>query len=197
MYTGKSGLDFTNCLSLISRMKYRSSWVRPTAKAGITTLPPRAMVSSMILARFVGVAPHLRVVAVAVGGLHHHIVRPGKVAGIPDDGLIHVAQIAGEDRCFLVTPFSVAVTVMQALPSRCPASANRTLTPSHSSTSSPYSQVVTYCFTFSGVLNGIQRLHLGGAGTGRLAVLPLSVGLLDVGGVQQHDVHEVSRQHGW
>ena len=46
------------------------------------------------LRQILGVAPHLGVVAVAVGGLHHHIVRPGKVAGIPDDGLIHVAQIA-------------------------------------------------------------------------------------------------------
>ena len=46
------------------------------------------------LRQILGVAPHLSVVAVAVGGLHHHIVRPGKVAGIPDDGLIHIAQIA-------------------------------------------------------------------------------------------------------
>ena len=51
MYTGKSGLDFTSPASLISRMKYSSSWVRPTAKEGITTFPPRAMVSSMISAR--------------------------------------------------------------------------------------------------------------------------------------------------
>ena len=51
MYTGKSGSLFTIPLSLISRMKYSSSWVRPTAKEGITTLPPLAMVSSMIFAR--------------------------------------------------------------------------------------------------------------------------------------------------
>ena len=47
------------------------------------------------------------------------------------------------------------------------------------------------------VLNGIQRLHLGGAGTGRLAVLPLSVGLLNVGGIQQHDVSWVVRIRPW
>ena len=46
------------------------------------------------------------------------------------------------------------------------------------------------------VLNGIQRLHLGGAGTGCLAVFPLGVGLLNVGGVQQHDIHEVGRHAG-
>ena len=35
---------------------------------------------------------------------------------------------------------------------------------------------------------------MGGAGAGGLAVFPLGVGLLDVGGVQEHDVHEVRRQ---
>ena len=50
MYTGKSGQERTICCSLISRMKYSSSWVRPTAKEGMMTLPPRAIVSSMIRA---------------------------------------------------------------------------------------------------------------------------------------------------
>ena len=47
-YTGKSFTEVTSPRSLISRMKYSSSWVRPTAKAGMTTLPPLASVSSMI-----------------------------------------------------------------------------------------------------------------------------------------------------
>ena len=51
MYTGKSGLDFTSPASLISRMKYSNSWVRPTAKEGMMTFPPLAMVSSMIRAK--------------------------------------------------------------------------------------------------------------------------------------------------
>ena len=37
---------------------------------------------------------------------------------------------------------------------------------------------------------------MGRAGTGSLAVFPLGVGLLDVGGVQQHDVHEVRCETG-
>ena len=49
------------------------------------------------LGQLVGIAPHLRVVAVAVGTLHHHIVCPGEELGVPDDGLIHVADIAGKD----------------------------------------------------------------------------------------------------
>lgn len=49
-YTGKSLTDVTRFLSLISRIKYSSSWVRPTAKEGMTTLPPLPSVSSMISA---------------------------------------------------------------------------------------------------------------------------------------------------
>ena len=46
----KSGLLFTSPSFFISRMKYSSSWVRPTAKEGMITLPPLENVSSMILA---------------------------------------------------------------------------------------------------------------------------------------------------
>lgn len=48
--TVKSGLLFTSPSFFISRMKYSSSWVRPTAKEGMITLPPLENVSSMILA---------------------------------------------------------------------------------------------------------------------------------------------------
>ena len=47
-----------------------------------------------------------------------------------------------------------------------------------------------------GVLNGVKGLRPGGAGPLRLAVLPLRVLLLDVGGVLEHDVHQVRRQPG-
>ena len=50
IYTGKSFTDFTRFSCLIRRRKYKISWVRPTAKAGITTLPPRPKVRSMTLA---------------------------------------------------------------------------------------------------------------------------------------------------
>ena len=49
-YTGKSFTEVTSPLSLISRMKYSSSCVLPTAKEGMTTLPPLRSVSSMISA---------------------------------------------------------------------------------------------------------------------------------------------------
>lgn len=147
------------------------------------------------LRQVLGVAPHLSVVAVAVGGLHHHIVRPGKVAGIPDDGLIHVAQIAGEDQLFGDAVFrggnGDAGAAQQM--SRVGKSDADALAQFHILAVFAGGDVLLHIFR---VLNGIQRLHLGGAGTGRLAVLPLSVGLLNVGGIQQHDVHEVSRHTG-
>lgn len=43
-YTGKPSCPFTRPFSLISRMKYSISWVRPTANDGITTVPPRPSV---------------------------------------------------------------------------------------------------------------------------------------------------------
>ena len=48
--------------------------------------------------------------------------------------------------CF-VTPPSVAVTMMEAEPSRWPASTNSTRTPSHRSMTWWYSQVVMYLAT--------------------------------------------------
>ena len=47
-YTSKSAYSGRRFCSLISRIKYRSSWVRPTAKDGITTLPPLSKVSLTI-----------------------------------------------------------------------------------------------------------------------------------------------------
>ena len=47
-----------------------------------------------------------------------------------------------------------------------------------------------------GILNGIKRLHPRRAGTLRLAVFPLGVGLLDVGGVQQHALQQVGGEPG-
>lgn len=46
-YTGKCGWPCTMPASLIWRMKYSSSCVRPTANDGMTTLPPRSSVRWM------------------------------------------------------------------------------------------------------------------------------------------------------
>ena len=48
------------------------------------------------LRQIVRVAPHLGVISVSIGGLHYHIVRALDGGWVPDDGLVDVAQIAGE-----------------------------------------------------------------------------------------------------
>ena len=78
-----------------------------------------------------GVAPHLLMVPVAIGGLHHHIVRLLEQDGVADDGLVDVADIAGEDDGLVTSK------VMLAEPSRWPASLKVTVTPSHSSKGTP------------------------------------------------------------
>ena len=145
--------------------------------------------------QILGVAPHLRVVAVAVGGLHDDVVRAPEVAGVPDDGLIHIAQVAGEDQLFGDAVFRGGdgdAGAAQQMPCVGKADADA-LAQFHILAVFAGGDVLLHIFR---VLNGIQRLHLGGAGTGCLAVLPLGVGLLNVGGVQQHDIHEVSRHTG-
>ena len=147
------------------------------------------------LRQILGVAPHLRVVAVAVGGLHDDVVRAPEVAGVPDDGLIHIAQVAGEDQLFGDAVFRGGdgdAGAAQQMPCVGKADADA-LAQFHILAVFAGGDVLLHIFR---VLNGIQRLHLGGAGTGCLAVFPLGVGLLNVGGVQQHDIHEVSRHTG-
>ena len=72
-----------------------------------------------------------------------------------------------------VWPPSVRVRRMDAEPSRWPASTNPL-----------------------GVGHGIQGLLLRPAGPAVLAVFILGVALLDVGGVLEHDAHELSREPG-
>ena len=53
-YTGKSSWPCTRLFCLIWRRKYSISWVRPTAKQGTTTLPPRSKVRCSTLASWAG-----------------------------------------------------------------------------------------------------------------------------------------------
>ena len=147
------------------------------------------------LGQIVGIAPHLGVVAVAVGGLHDDIIRPGKVAGVPDDGLVHIAQVAGEDQL-------LGDAVLRG--GDGDAGAAQQMAGIGKADTDPFAQLhILAVFTGSDillhilrVLHGVEGLHPGRAGTLRLAVFPLGVGLLNMGGVQQHDVHEVGRQAG-
>ena len=147
------------------------------------------------LRQIVGVAPHLRVVAVAVGGLHHHVVRAGEVGGVPDDGLVHIADVAGKDDLFGDAALRGGDE---------DGGGAQQMARVHELHPDALAQVQGLVVLAGGhvlahplgVLDGVKGLHPGGAGPLRLAVLPLRVGLLDVGGVLEHDVHEIRRQPG-
>ena len=147
------------------------------------------------LRQVVGIAPDLGVVAVAVGGLHDDVVRPGDGAGVPNDGLVHVADVAGEDQALgdaalggVHQDRGAAEQVPRVDEFHGDALAER-----HSLAVLAGGHVLP---DPGGILDGVEGLHMGRAGTGSLAVFPLGVGLLDVGGVQQHDVHEVRCETG-
>ena len=143
----------------------------------------------------VGIAPDLGVVAVTVGGFHDHVVRTVDVDRVPDDGLVDIAQVAGEYQ-------PLAHAALRRV--HDDAGGAQQMAGIHEFQRHTLTQL--HLFTVftgghelpdpGGVLDGVQRLHTGRAGALRLAVLPLGVLLLDMGGVQQHDVQQVSRQAG-
>ncbi len=149
----------------------------------------------MILRQLLGIAPHLGVVAVAVGGLHDDIVRPGTVAGVPDDGLVHIADVAGEDDGPGLIPLhggdGDAGAAQQV--SRIGKDGADSLADLHPLAVLTGADILGHLL---GVFNGVERVYMGRAGPGALAVFPLRVLLLNVGGVQQHDGHELGREAG-
>ena len=134
-------------------------------------------------------------VAVTVGGFHDHIVRAVDVDRIPDDGLVDVAQVAGEHQ-----------SLRHAALRRVHDDAGRAQQVAGIHEFQRHALAQLHLFTiFTGghelpdpgsVLDGVQRLHTGRAGALRLAVLPLGIRLLDMGGVHQHDIQQVRRQSG-
>ena len=136
-----------------------------------------------------GVAPHLLVVPVAVGGLHDHVVRPLEQHRVPDDGLVDVADVSGEDDGLPHVPFmelhrngSGAQQVARVGKGGGHALAHADLL------------VVLAGMDVGhgahGVLHGVDGLHKGTARALVAAVVVLCVGHLDVGAVHQHDLHE-------
>ena len=134
-------------------------------------------------------------VAVAVGALHHHIVRPAEELGIPDDGLIHIADIAGEHDVPLLAALGQLHQDGGAAQqvARVDEGGLHALAHVHGLVIFAGLQKFRHPH---GIRHGIQRLHVGAARTLVLAVLILGVALLNVGGVRQHDIQQVGRQPG-
>ena len=134
-------------------------------------------------------------VPVAIGGLHDDIVGLPQIGGVPDDGLVHVAQVAGEDQLFGHAVFGAPQLDLRR------AQQVARVVKAHPD---PFAQV-DHLSVFTGVhlledglgvVQGVERLHRGQTGALALLVFPLGIPLLDVGGVPQHDGHELSGEAG-
>ncbi len=140
-----------------------------------------------------GIAGHLVVLPVAVGAFHHHIVGPVQQHRIPNDGLAHIADIAGKDDGF----GNVSLRQRQG-----DAGAAQQMTcigkhRFHTITQSHFLAVLAGVQIFlhlHGVCYGIKRLHFALAGTLAFAIEPHGVALLNMGAVKQHNLHQLRRQ---
>ena len=145
------------------------------------------------LRQFVGVAPDLGVVAVAVGRLHHDVVGLFEKLRVADDGLVDVADIAGEDDRLVHAVFFQLKRDGRGTEQMARVGEHRAHTLAE----------VNLFFILAGrhvledvqrVLLGVERLDVLAARALALAVLILGVALLNVGGVKQHDLHQIRRQ---
>ena len=132
---------------------------------------------------------------VAVGGLHEHIVRLADIGGVLDDGLVQIADIAGKHQ------LGGSVTLGDP---QLDAGGAQQVAHIHEPHLDARSQLDALFVVHTheqlhgrlGVLHGIHGLHRLGTGALGLAVLPLGLELLDVGGVPQHDTAQLHRGVG-
>ena len=138
----------------------------------------------------IGIAPDLRVVAVAVSGLHHHVIGAVEVDRIPDDGLLDIAQVTGKDDAL----FHTVLRQVHGDARRTQQMARVHKLHFHALAQVDDLPVLAGGHELPhplGILDGVERVHMGRAGPLALAVFPLGVLLLDMGRVQQHDVQQL------
>ena len=137
------------------------------------------------------IAPLTGVVAVAVGGFQHQVVRLRHLLGVVDNRLVLVAHVAGEGDFSRLLPFRQPQLdgggAKEVTDIRQP-EGDALAYPDHFTVVAP-AELVQRAFR---IRQGIGGLHHRGAGALRLPVAPLSFGLLDVGGVPEHDIAEVA-----
>ena len=134
------------------------------------------------LRQLIGVAPHLGVVAVAVGGLRQHIVGAGEKLRVADDRLIHVADIAGEHDGALLVPLPADEPDAGAAQQMSGVDELRRYAVHHRHVLLVFAGLDELADA-QGVGHGVDRLYLRAAGALVLAVLILRVLLLNMSGV--------------
>ena len=127
---------------------------------------------------------------VAVGGFHHHIIGIGQIGRVLDEGLVLVADVAGEDELG-----GGAVLRHPDRNAGRPQQMAHVHELDHKAGGQFQFRVVIHAPEQLdgrfGILDGIHRLHRLGTGALALAVLPLRLKLLDVGRVPQHDTAQL------
>ena len=134
-------------------------------------------------------------VPVPVGALHDHVVRPLEGDRVPNDGLVDVANVPGEDDLFLHPVL---------LQPQFHAGRTQQVAGVHEPQLHPGAQVHDLAILRRGdvgghlgrVLHCVQGLHRRPAGPLALLVLPLGVHLLDVGRVLEHHRHQLGGEAG-
>ena len=145
------------------------------------------------LGKLVGIAPDLGVVAVAVGRLHHDVVGLFEKLRVADNGLVDIADIAGEDDRLVHAVFFQLQRDGRGTEQMARVGEHRAHTLAE----------VDLFFILAGrhvleniqrVLLGVERIDMLAARALALAVFVLSVALLNVSGVEQHDLHQICCQ---
>ena len=143
--------------------------------------------------------PHIvrpgTVAAVAIRRLHKHIVRVPDRCRVLDDGLMLVADVPGKDQ--LGGGAALSDPDLDAGRTQQMAHIDEA---DHKARGQLDLSVILHApeqlHGRLGILHGVHRLHRLGTGTLRLAVLPLSFKLLNVGRVPQHDAAQLGRGLG-
>ena len=145
------------------------------------------------LCQLAGIAPHLGMVAVAIGALHHHEVCLMEELGIADNGLVHIADVAGEDNGARFAVFrhsqlhaggTKQVPRVDALHRHTVAQGNLF----------PIFAGAQKLLHPHGIGHGVQRLHIRTARPAVFTILILCVRLLNVGRILQHNIQQLGRQ---
>ncbi len=166
--------------------------MRPTAKEGMTTLPPRSNVRCSTSARARGVVEaHLFVEAVAVGGLDDKHIGAFHALRVAQKGLVRIAHVAAEDH--------LALRVALAQPQFDGRGAEQVADVRKADLHAfEHGQALAIAAgaqkreSALGVLKVVDRLHGRSAGALGLARFPLRVRDLYVGAVAQHDLQKVT-----
>ena len=131
-----------------------------------------------------------RMVPVPVGGFHHHKVRRSQQGGVPQNGLVFVADVPGKHDGLGGAALGDAQRDAGAA-QKMPHVREGGLHPVKDAHGFAVGLGLEQVHGLLGIPGGVLRLHHRPPAALGLAVFPLGILLLDVGGILQHDLAQV------